>query len=1238
MAELQQQQAEVKQAMDDIIALKAEISSFPRTRKSYLAPGVADRVAAAKAKLSSSMQILAKHTPPDIGMGVSDMGNDSLAFMVGGDYGGTMYDGEIITDFMKNPDLNITRMTQAADSLLGKSTLIDTRLTSAADSVAAAEAKGESLSKDQVDILKSSAGTETLAKSFGMLADKFEELLPEYTTIEDFIANNDEIQDLYSLDDDFKAAFDTAIDNSKVDRDAFREASKKANSAFTKDEKALKRQRTDTAKKYKDLGGKISAIASDRIETETDALSAYKDERDAEGGAFNIKDMAKSSSDVLDKLTGEDTGLGVSGIDDALKGLDPITKDKGLLDQLTAGSGDLKNIIEGEGGYNDKIQALINSQKPGAGELSVEDQIKALAGKVAPSEADLSDIKSAGNVSDLNKLAISASKNNSALLKAATASEDLNRLASLAEPNQTDIDSITDSASGTSKDLLDLANNLSGEDNLADNLTNNLTTGAGNFATNINSALAPVTTAANNAATAYKGLGSDANAIGGLAGDIGALGNRAIGSTDAASASLGSLDDDFKSLYGKYNALDSLRNDTSSTFAKLAGNANTAELDALRRLGTQDNALAALEGRIPGAYQDTINDFQGIRDNASSRFSNLSNAAGATGQGQFDRFSNLANEVRDSQGVASGQYSDVRNQYQGILDQQDPRFEQFRQAQLNELGNQEQDQISQIQAQFAAQGLSGSSQEANALQNVRESIGRQRGSLTAQIGMQQLGRQDNALSALGSLTGTQADLDSRMINQRSGLYGSGFDAVRASQGVQGDLLSKDIANTSNIAGIQGGLRTGEIAASADLSARRSDLANNMANVSNQFIGQRGGLATTGTQLNADLLDRGVSGQRDIAGARAGLATTGADLDLKGLNAKANYTGQEISGRSAAFDMNKGLIGSGLNATAMGADAKARGLSAGYNATSAADTSALNALFTKTGMNADLLRSADSVNRSGVMDATSMKNMGLNTAANMFGNAATSDLNALSASDSSNLNSANTAANIYGNAGNIDINRLTAAADMNRRGSIDAGNLLSMSADAGMRGTASAADLLGRQLDASRAGISDNRNAVNNDISARMNIAGMNMNAAGAKTDIYNNANANDLSNRMNLSDRYSNQVRGDIADTRGVDDRYLGMLGNAAGASGTATDILSRGLDNDISRFYGRAGSNLDLGRAADAGAISAYDNLAGYQRDLYSGATNAGAGRIANPYLDSILSAYGSYVNAAQLPAMLQQ
>lgn len=137
----------------------------------------------------------------------------------------------------------------------------------------------------------------------------------------------------------------------------------------------------------------------------------------------------------------------------------------------------------------------------------------------------------------------------------------------------------------------------------------------------------------------------------------------------------------------------------------------------------------------------------------------------------------------------------------------DPRFEAYRQAQLNLLENQRQAELGRASETLSRRGLGGTAAEQNAAAAIGNRYDLQEQSLSGQLGLQSLGRQDaalqNALAAYGQsgnlgIAGTQ--LESGLLGQQAGLNQQNF----ANQLAQ--IQAANQARSANLEAMTAGLQ------------------------------------------------------------------------------------------------------------------------------------------------------------------------------------------------------------------------------------------------------------------------------------------------------------------------------------------------------------------------------------------------------------------------------------------------
>jgi hypothetical protein len=169
----------------------------------------------------------------------------------------------------------------------------------------------------------------------------------------------------------------------------------------------------------------------------------------------------------------------------------------------------------------------------------------------------------------------------------------------------------------------------------------------------------------------------------------------------------------------------------------------------------------------------------------------------------------LAGLVPGGLNQAQQQTANIATALQGIgAGAADPRFEAYRQAQLGLLENQRQAELGRASESLSRRGLGGSAAELNAGSAINNQYNQQQQSLSGQLGLQSLGRQDTALQNALSAYGQSGQLGIAGTQLQSGLLGQ-----------QAGLNQQNLANT--LAQIQ----TANQARSANLEALTSGLTN-----------------------------------------------------------------------------------------------------------------------------------------------------------------------------------------------------------------------------------------------------------------------------------------------------------------------------------------------------------------------------------------------------------------------------
>ena len=128
----------------------------------------------------------------------------------------------------------------------------------------------------------------------------------------------------------------------------------------------------------------------------------------------------------------------------------------------------------------------------------------------------------------------------------------------------------------------------------------------------------------------------------------------------------------------------------------------------------------------------------------------------------------------------------------------DTRFEDFRNAQFDQLNYEQDQQKSMTSDFFARRGLGGSSASLNQLSNVGDKFGRHRSTLGAQLGLQQMQRQDQALQTAAGLYGQEAGI----LGAQAGIFGQQAGVL----GQQGSMYGQQADVFGNALTTQAGLQ------------------------------------------------------------------------------------------------------------------------------------------------------------------------------------------------------------------------------------------------------------------------------------------------------------------------------------------------------------------------------------------------------------------------------------------------
>ena len=154
-------------------------------------------------------------------------------------------------------------------------------------------------------------------------------------------------------------------------------------------------------------------------------------------------------------------------------------------------------------------------------------------------------------------------------------------------------------------------------------------------------------------------------------------------------------------------------------------------------------------------------------------------ALGGLSQGLLGGRLSQADQLR---ALVGGGLGDVTSQLQGISQGVDPRFDALRQSQLAQLQSNQQQQQAQQDEFFGRRGLGGSSAALNAQNRLTGGFNQQRNALTANLGLQQLQRQDAALQNVAGLLGQRAGIESGLIGQG---FGQNLQFLGQQQGLLG---------------------------------------------------------------------------------------------------------------------------------------------------------------------------------------------------------------------------------------------------------------------------------------------------------------------------------------------------------------------------------------------------------------------------------------------------------------------
>ena len=264
------------------------------------------------------------------------------------------------------------------------------------------------------------------------------------------------------------------------------------------------------------------------------------------------------------------------------------------------------------------------------------------------------------------------------------------------------------------------------------------------------------------------------------------------------------------------NQLNNLSRFSAATQVQLGIEA-AQQNQALQQL---QGGFGGLQGQVGGINTD-LSQFQQQQAQAQSGLGGVSSA--------LDRI----------RGTFESRLGGLRDRFQQQSTGTDPQFEAMRQAQLGQIDTNQQAQQAQQSEFFGRRGLGGSSAALNAQQRLAGGFDQQRQGLTAQLGMQQLGRQDNALQQLLGLAGTEAQFGSGLQGQLAGLLGQSAGLA----GSQAGIRSQQAGLQSGLFGQQAGLLGQQVGVQNQMGANLF----NLRGTGQAAIGQQAGI--TGNVAN-----------------------------------------------------------------------------------------------------------------------------------------------------------------------------------------------------------------------------------------------------------------------------------------------------------------------------------------------------------------------------------------------------
>ncbi len=182
---------------------------------------------------------------------------------------------------------------------------------------------------------------------------------------------------------------------------------------------------------------------------------------------------------------------------------------------------------------------------------------------------------------------------------------------------------------------------------------------------------------------------------------------------------------------------------------------------------------------------DIENQFGEIQQGLGSvggRLGGISSGLGSINTG----LGGISSGVGDVSQRFSQDFGGLQQNLRGVLEGgNDPRFEAFRQAQNEQLLEEQERQQAQTSDFFGRRGIGGSSAALTELQNQGTGFAQQRRQLGAQLGLQQLGRQDTALQQLLGAAGQRAGIESGLLGQQQGILGQQQNVFGQQAGIEG---------------------------------------------------------------------------------------------------------------------------------------------------------------------------------------------------------------------------------------------------------------------------------------------------------------------------------------------------------------------------------------------------------------------------------------------------------------------